>query len=89
MLPIDMLERDEKAADAKELLDHPLLQEVFKRITDEATETMLAHPPGSELSLFSHHRVLAIRALQADLIRLVEDPKMLRAAAERRRRFSQ
>jgi len=84
-----MLERDEKAADAKELLDHPLLTEILENLLKEATEQILANPPGSDVSLFSHHRVLAIRALQADLIRCVEDPKMLRAAAERRRRFAQ
>jgi hypothetical protein len=55
----------------------------------QATEQMLANPPGSDACYAAHHRVLAIRALQADLIRLVDDPKILRAAAERRRRFAQ
>ena len=46
-------------------------------------------PPGSEVALAQHYRIMAIRAVHADLIRLVDDPKMLRAARERRRRFSQ
>jgi hypothetical protein len=87
--PIDMMERDERAADAKELLDNPLLQEVFKRIEAEAQEAMLGAEPGSPVATANHHRIMAIRAIHADLLRLVDDPKMLRAAAERRRRFSQ
>ena len=85
---IDMLARDERASDAKELLDHPLLTEIIQHLIDEATATILANPPGSEVGLMAHHRVLAVRAIQADLVRLVEDPKMLRAAADRRRRFA-
>jgi len=86
---IDMLARDERASDAKELLDHPLLTEIIQHLIDEATATILANPPGSEVGLMAHHRVLAVRAIQADLVRLVEDPKMLLAAVERRRRFAQ
>jgi len=86
--PIDMLARDELAADAKALLDNPLLQEVFKRIEAEAQETMLNAEPGSPVAVAYHQRVMAIRAIHADLLRLVDDPKMLRHAAERRRRHS-
>jgi hypothetical protein len=88
-MPIDMLERDERASDAKALLEDPLLQTIFERLISEATEQMLANPPGSPVSYSAHYRVLAIRALQAELIRLVDDPKVLRAAAALRRRFSQ
>ena len=87
--PIDMLERDERAAEAQELLHNPLLQEVFGRLEAEAREAMLAAPPGSEVATAHHFRIMAIRAVNADLIRMVDDPKMLRAAQERRRRFSQ
>jgi hypothetical protein len=87
--PIDMLARDERAADAKELLDNPLLQEVFKRIEAEAQETMLNAEPGSPVAVAYHQRIMAIRAIHADLLRMVDDPKMLRAAQDRRRRFSQ
>jgi hypothetical protein len=87
-MPIDMLERDERASQAKALLEDPLLQTVLQGLLDEATEQLLANPPGSAASYTAHHRVLAVRALQADLIRLVDDPKILRAAAERRRRFA-
>jgi len=88
-MPIDMLERDERASNAKALLDDPLLQAVLDGLIAEATEQILANPPGSDVAYAAHHRVLAVRALQADLIRLVDDPKTLRAAAERRRRFAQ
>jgi hypothetical protein len=88
-MAIDMMERDERAADAKELLDNPLLQEVFKRIEAEATERMVHSGPGTSVSVSEHYRIQAIRAVHADLIRLVDDPKMLRAAQDRRRRFSQ
>lgn len=88
-MAIDMLERDERASHAKALLEDPLLQTVLDGLISEATEQMLANPPGSDACYAAHHRVLAIRALQADLIRLVDDPKTLRAAAERRRRFAQ
>jgi hypothetical protein len=87
--PIDMLERDERAADAKELLDNPLLQEVFKRLEDETVEQLTLAGPGSEKALAYHHRLQALRAVYADLLRMVDDPKMLRAAQDRRRRFSQ
>ena len=86
--PIDMLARDERAADAKELLDNALLQEVFKRIEAEAQEAMLNAEPGSPVAVAYHQRIMAIRAIHADLLRLVDDPKMLRFAAERRRRHS-
>jgi hypothetical protein len=86
--PIDMLQRDERAADAKELLDNPLLQEVFKRVEAEAQEAMLNAEPGSPAAVAYHQRIMAIRAVYADLLRLVDDPKMLRYAAERRRRHS-
>ena len=86
--PIDMLARDELAADAKALLDNPLLQEVFKRIEAEAQEAMINAEPGSPVAVAYHQRIMAIRAVYADLLRLVDDPKMLRHAAERRRRHS-
>jgi len=87
--PIDMLARDERAADAKELLDHPLLQEVLEKLEREATEALLSAGPGSPVALSAHYRILAVRAIRAELISLVEDPKMLRAARERRRRLSE
>ena len=86
--PIDMLARDERAAEAKELLDNVLLQEVFKRIEAEAQEAMINAEPGSPVAVAYHQRIMAIRAVYADLLRLVDDPKMLRFAAERRRRHS-
>jgi hypothetical protein len=86
--PIDMLPRDERAAEAQELLDNPLLQEVFKRLADEAIEQLQGAKPASEAALSAHYRLLAIRSVQADLVRLVNDPKMLRAADARRRRLS-
>ena len=86
--PIDMLARDERAADAKELLDNALLQEVFKRVEAEAQGAMLNAEPGSPAAVAYHQRIMAIRAVYADLLRLVDDPKMLRYAAERRRRHS-
>ena len=87
--PIDMLQRDERAAAAKELLDNPLLQESFRRIEAEAQEAMLNAEPGSPAAVAYHQRIMAVRAINADLIRMVDDPKMLRHAAERRRKFSQ
>ena len=50
---------------------------------------MVNAPPGSEIAMAQHYRIMAIRAVHADLIRMVDDPKMLRLAQERRRRFSQ
>ena len=87
--PIDMLERDERAAEAQELLHNSLLQTVFEQLETEAREAMLAAAPGSDVATAHHFRIMAIRAIHADLIRLVDDPKMLRAAKDRRRRFSQ
>ena len=87
--PIDMLQRDERAAEAQELLDNALLQEILKHLADEAIEQLTRAGPGSEVALGAHYRLQAIRAIQADLIRLVDDPKMLRAAVDRRRRLSQ
>lgn len=87
--PIDMLERDERAAEAQELLHNPLLQEILGRLEIEAREMMLNAAPGSDVATAHHFRIMAIRAIHADLIRMVDDPKMLRAAQERRRRFSQ
>jgi hypothetical protein len=86
---IDMLQRDERAAEAKELLDNSLLQEVFRRIEAEAQEAMLNAEPGSPAAVAYHQRIMAVRAIHADLLRLVDDPKMLRFAADRRRKFSQ
>jgi len=86
--PIDLLARDERAAEAKELLDNPLLQTIFGQLEIEAREAMLAAEPGSPAAVAYHQRIMAIRAINADLIRLVDDPKMLRHAAERRRRHS-
>jgi hypothetical protein len=88
-MPIDMFERDERASNAKALLEDPLLQTIFEGLISEATEQMLANPPGSPVSSAAHYRVLAVRSLQAELIRLVDDPKVLRAAAALRRRFAQ
>ena len=85
----DLLQRDERAAEAKELLDNPLLQEIFRRLEEEAVEQLTRAGPGSPQALAEHHRLQALRAIHADIIRLVDDPKMLRAARERRRRFSQ
>jgi hypothetical protein len=87
--PIDMLQRDERAADAKELLDNPLLQAIFRQIEDEATERMMNSSPGSPAALAEHYRIQAVRAVYADLLRLIDDPKMLRFAADRRKRQSQ
>jgi hypothetical protein len=84
--PIDMLQRDERAAEAKELLDNPLLQTILGNLEIEAREAMLAAEPGSPVAVAYHQRIMAIRAINADLIRLVDDPKMLRFAADRRRR---
>ena len=86
--PIDMLQRDERAAEAKELLDNPLLQTILGNLEIEAREAMLAAEPGSPAAVAYHQRIMAIRAINADLIRLVDDPKMLRFAAERRKRQS-
>jgi hypothetical protein len=49
---------------------------------------MLNAEPGSPVAVAYHQRIMAIRAIHADLLRLVDDPKMLRYAAERRRRHS-
>ncbi len=87
--PIDMLERDERAAEAKALLDNPLLQEVLRRMETDAGEQLMRAEPGSPVAFAEHHRILAVRALHAELIRLIDDPKMLRAARERRRHLSQ
>ena len=87
--PIDLLQRDERSAEAQELLDNLLLQQIFKQLADEAIEALTRAGPGSEAALGFHYRLQAIRALQADLQRMVDDPKMLRAAADRRRRLSQ
>ncbi len=84
-----MLARDERAADAKELLDHPLLQEVMEKLEADATAILIAAGPGSPNALSNHYRIQAIRAIRAELISMVEDPKMLRAAQERRRQLSQ
>ena len=84
--PIDMLQRDERAAEAKELLDNPLLQTILGQLEIESREAMLAAEPGSPAAIAYHQRIMAIRAINADLIRLVDDPKMLRFAAERRKR---
>jgi len=84
-----MLERDERAAEAKALLDNQLLQEVFRRMEAEATERLLRAEPGSVAAMAHHQRIMAIRACHAELIGMVEDPKTLRAAQERRRHFSQ
>jgi hypothetical protein len=86
--PIDMLQRDERAADAQELLDNPLLQEIYGKLESDAFEALVRAEPGSSAATACHLRIMALRALQADLIRLVDDPKMLRAAVERRRRLS-
>ena len=87
--PIDMLQRDERAAEAKSLLDNPLLQEIYQKLELDAVEALLHAEPGSSAATACHLRIMALRAIQADLIRMVEDPKMLRAASERRRRLSQ
>ena len=87
--PIDMLERDERAAEAQALLDNPLLQEIFQQLENEGHARLIAAGPGTPGAVAEHHRILAIRAIHADLLRLVDDPKMLRAARERRRHFSQ
>jgi hypothetical protein len=87
--PIDLLQRDERAAEARDLIENPLLQEILGRLEVEARELMLNAQPGSPVALSYHHRIMAIRAIHADLIRMVDDPKMLRAARERRQRFSQ
>ena len=87
--PIDLLERDERAAEAQELLHNALLQTIFGALEVEAREIMLNAAPGSEIATAQHHRIMAIRAINADLIRLVDDPKMLRLARDRRRHFSQ
>lgn len=86
---IDMLERDERAAEAQALLNNPLLTEIFQRVEKDAQDAMLSSEPGSAVAVAYHQRIMAIRAIHADLIRLVDDPKMLRAAADRRRRLSQ
>ena len=62
---------------------------ITRRLEVEAREAMLAAEPGSPAAIAYHQRIMAVRAINADLIRLVDDPKMLRLAAERRRRFSQ
>lgn len=87
--PIDMLQRDERAAEATELLDNPLLFEILLELENEATHVVLIEAAGSQASMAAIHKLHAVRALRADLIRLVDDPKMLRAAADRRRRLSQ
>ena len=87
--PIDLLQKDERAADAQDLLDNALLQEIFRRLQDEAIDLLTNAVPGSVEAVNTHYRLLAIRAIEADLHRLVEDQKMLRAAAERRRKLSQ
>jgi hypothetical protein len=86
--PIDMLQRDERAAEARDLLDNPLLQEIYQKLESEAVEALLRAEPGSSVATASHLRIMALRSIQAELTRLVEDPKMLRAASERRRRLS-
>jgi hypothetical protein len=86
--PIDMLQRDERAAEARALLDNPLLQEIYSKLESDAFEALIHAEPGSPAATACHLRIMALRAIQADLIRLVEDPKMLRAASERRRRLS-
>jgi hypothetical protein len=87
--PIDLLERDERAAEARALLDNPLLQEIYSKLESDAFEALIHAEPGSPAATSCHLRIMALRAIQADLIRMVEDPKMLRAANERRRRLSQ
>jgi len=89
MPEIDMLQRDERAAEAQDLLDNSLLQTILSNLEIDAREAMLKAEPGSSVAVAYHQRIMAIRAIHADLIRLVDDPKMLRAAADRRRRFSQ
>jgi hypothetical protein len=84
--PIDMLARDERAAEAQSLLDNHLLQEIFRTLADEAIEQLHRAEPASAAALSAHYRLLAIRAVHADIQRLVDDPKMLRAAGDRRRR---
>ena len=44
--PIDMLQRDERAAEAKELLDNPLLQTILGQLEIEAREAMLERRAG-------------------------------------------
>ena len=85
---IDMLERDERAAEAQALLDSPLLQVIYEQLETEAMAALLKAEPGSPAATACHLRIMALRAIQADLIRMVDDPKMLRAAVERRQRFS-
>ena len=87
--PVNMLERDERAAEAQELLHNPLLQTILGALEVEARELMLNAQPGSPVATAQHYRIMAIRAINADLIRMVDDPKMLRLAKERRRHFSQ
>ena len=67
----------------------PCCRRYFRQQEEEATEQMVQLGPSSPAGMAAYHRVHALRALQADLVRLVDDPKMLRAARERRRRFSQ
>ena len=87
--PIDMLERDERAAEAKELLTIRSCRRSFGGSRSRRGSRCCSAEPGSPVAVAHHQRIMAIRAIHADLIRLVDDPKMLRAARERRRRFSQ
>ena len=52
--PIDMLERDERAAEARSCSHNPLLQTILGQLEIEAREAMLAAVPGSEVALAQH-----------------------------------
>ena len=51
-----MLERDERAAEAKELLHNPLLQTILGQLEVEAREMMLNAEPGSPVAVAYHQR---------------------------------
>lgn len=82
----DQLVLEERAAQAKELLNHPLIQECLDAMEWQAFEKAVNAPfaaaPGALLEL------RAIRGLRAQLQTIVSDADMARAATRRRRMSS-
>jgi len=85
---IDMLGRDERASEAKGLMENALLQAILHEMEAQAMNALITSPPGSPAAIAHHQRLMAVKEFWANLQRLVDDPKVLRSAAERRRRLS-
>lgn len=73
----NLLQLDERAAEARNILNSPLYKEVLEKMEQDFTDRMRNAPIGSDKSTEAHAMLKVLAEFQANFVSIIMDQKMV------------